>query len=148
MAQITGRAIRWSTVAAVCTLFVVSIRFALPAQAVLTSDRRDVASPIGREWHPVEIDHIPVAAVPLPTESTGAQPVVAVSVPATAVIQVDDDGRVVAAMTNTGHPPRPDDDLWLMNPDGTMQPASAERFTEQVWIGDFAEPGVYVVQTR
>lgn len=76
-----------------------------------------------------------------------AQPVVAVAVPATAVIQVDHDGRVVAAMTNTGMPPRFDDDLWLMYPDGSMQPASVEQFADQVWIGDFTDAGVYVAQT-
>ena len=143
MAHITRRAIRWSIVAIGCTVFAMSARVVLPAQAVSLNVPRAVESRVRRDLESGHFDQVPINAIPV-----GAQPVVAVSVPATAVVRVDDDGRVITAMTNTGQPPRPDDDLWLMHPDGSIESAPVEQFADHVWIGDFTDAGVYVAQTQ
>ena len=142
MAHNRRRAVWWSTVAVGCTACALSARVVLPAQAVSLDIQRAVERSAGRDLETSHVDQGVTAAMP-----KGGQPMVAVSVPATAVVQVDSDGRVVAAMTNTGGPPRSGDDVWLMYPDGSMQPTSIARFADHAWIGDFTDTGVYVAQT-
>jgi hypothetical protein len=74
---------------------------------------------------------------------------ISVTVPATAMLRLDADGRIEAAWTNTGCPPSSDLDLWLMAADGsiTAAPASWVDGVDDVdWLGDFSEPGVFVDQ--
>jgi hypothetical protein len=115
----------------------------LPAEAISTIDHQATTTTVGGPAGSVHIDRATIIG-----SSNSSQAAVSVVVPAIAVIRVDDDGQVLAAMTNTGRPPQPNDQHWLMFLDGTMQPATAERFSDHVWIGDFADPGVYVAQTQ
>lgn len=76
-----------------------------------------------------------------PTGPDGVGQTITVTVPATATLHLDNRGRVVAAWTNTGCAPRPGDDLFLVHPDGTIEPSPAPLPT-RTWIGDFREAGV------
>ncbi len=70
---------------------------------------------------------------------------IAVVVPPTAIVRLDDRGRVVAAMTNTGCPPAASDEVWHQRPDGTLERAP-EGAADHDWTGDFTERGVFVAQ--
>ena len=74
------------------------------------------------------------------------QQTIRVTVPATALLRIDRDGRVVAALTNTGCAPRHSDDIYVVRPDGTVALASSTQITARTWTGDFTSPGVYVDQ--
>lgn len=71
---------------------------------------------------------------------------ISVTVPSIAILKVDGEGRVVAAMTNTGSAPGTSDQMWLMRLDGALEPAPASVASRH-WSGDFSEPGRYVVQS-
>ncbi|MEX0846332.1 MAG: hypothetical protein WD023_01015 [Ilumatobacteraceae bacterium] len=68
-----------------------------------------------------------------------------VTVPATALLTLDNDGAVVAATTNTGCAPRSSDNLYLVMPDGSVTEAT-EPLPTHSWIGDFTSAGVVVSQ--
>lgn len=70
---------------------------------------------------------------------------IAVVVPPTAIVRLDDRGRVVAAMTNTGCPPAASDEVWHQRPDGTLERAP-DGAADHPWTGDFTERGVFVAQ--
>lgn len=69
----------------------------------------------------------------------GVTQTVTVSVPRTAIVDVDHAGRVVSAATNTGCRPRPGDDVYVRRPDGTIVPAPPGAFAGMAWRGDFTE---------
>jgi hypothetical protein len=76
-------------------------------------------------------------------------PNIAVTVPTVAVIKVDSRGRVTAVMTNSSRAPRAGDELWIVQPDGSMRvPTSTETadFVARRWVGDFGDPGTFVDQ--
>ena len=129
------------TVAMGCTGLLLSARLVMPVQAASHETEHERSS-TGRCSAAVGDHH---SSIPASTVA-GARQGVTVSVPAIAVIRVDDLGRVVSAMTNTGCAPTRREELWLMASDGSMQAATAERFAGHRWTGDFSEAGKYVAQ--
>lgn len=89
-----------------------------------------------------------VSSAPSKPGAEATSQVVTVTVPATVIVRIDRFGRVIAATTNTGCAPRPDDAYLLHLPDGTYADASAEQFAAVSWRGDFSAPGVEVRQVR
>lgn len=73
-----------------------------------------------------------------PAASTTVQ-AISVSVPRTAIVDVDHRGRVVAAATNTGCRPRAGDDVYVRRPDSTITPAPPGAFAGVAWRGDFTQ---------
>lgn len=91
-------------------------------------------------------------AAPAPRAATTAaaevQQSVSVIVPPTAIVHLDGDGRVVAAMTNTGCAPAAGDDLYVSSPGRTdLERAAWETVADHDWLGDFSLPGVFVPQS-
>lgn len=84
------------------------------------------------------------AASPDGADRTGD--VISVRVDPTAVVEIDRFGTPIAAMTNTGCAPRPGDDLFIRNPDGTVEPVAAIDPPAHGWTGDFTRAGVYRLQ--
>ena len=72
---------------------------------------------------------------------------VTVSVPAVAWIELDADGRLVAAATNTRCAPRDGDKLAVRGPDRRLLTEVTLDLATIHWVGDFTEPGVLVPQT-
>lgn len=143
MAQSTWTRMRGATLVAGCTGLLLSARLVMPVHAARQVSHHQVSNSRGCDLAAADTDRVmPASAV------GGRRRGVTVAVPAIGVIRVDDRGRVLAAMTNTGCPPRPGEEMWLMYPDGSMQPAPAERFAGHRWIGDFSEQGEYVAQGR
>ena len=143
MAQSTWIGMRGAALVAGCTGLLLSARLVMPAHAARQVSNHQVSNSRVCDLAAADTDRVmPASAV------SGRRRCVTVSVPAIGVIRVDDRGRAVAAMTNSGCPPRPGDEMWLIHPDGSMQPAPAERFAHHRWVGDFSEPGVYVAQGR
>ena len=81
----------------------------------------------------------PVAA-PLSAANTQQ---VTVQVPATVLLKLDAAGHVVEAATNSGCAPRLTDDVYLIDPDGTVHAADANVLLGHQWVGDFTAAGVY-----
>lgn len=67
-----------------------------------------------------------------------------VVVPATSILETDEHGRLVAATSNTGCPPRSTDELWLPVDDGSLEPAEATVLRGVHWYVDPADSGRYV----
>lgn len=91
----------------------------------------------------------------LPAAPTATAPVdaageltqsITITVPPTALLTVDVDGRIVEATTNTGCAPRATDALYLVLPDGSVAEAT-DPLPERAWVGDFTAAGVAVAQT-
>ena len=79
--------------------------------------------------------------------STGLNvPRVAVQIPATVLLKLDAAGRVVEAATNSGCAPRLTDDVYEIEPDGTVHGADANVLLGHQWVGDFTAAGVYQPQ--
>jgi hypothetical protein len=79
--------------------------------------------------------------------STGLNvPQVAVQVPATVLLKLDAAGHVVEAATNSGCAPRLTDDVYLIEPDGTVHSGDANVLVGHQWVGDFTGAGVYQPQ--
>lgn len=71
---------------------------------------------------------------------------VTVTVPAVAWIEIDADGRLVAAATNTGCAPKDGDKLAVRGPDRHLLTDVAIDLGAIHWVGDFTEPGVLAPQ--
>lgn len=72
---------------------------------------------------------------------------ITVTVPRTAIVSLDADGSVVAAMTNTGCPPSEGDEFWVRRAGAAeIEPASWVTFRTHRWQGDFSQSGVVVSQ--
>lgn len=71
---------------------------------------------------------------------------VTVNVPAVAWIELDADGRLVAAATNTRCAPRDGDTLAVRGPDRRLRTDVTLDLAAIHWVGDFTEPGVLVPQ--
>lgn len=83
-------------------------------------------------------------AVPYPVGSeTGWHETISVVVPPVAVVEFDEAGNVVSAMTNTGCAPRSSDLFYRRLDSGDLELAGS---VDWVWSGDFTVPGVYVSQ--
>jgi hypothetical protein len=94
---------------------------------------------------------VPIRSTPTPPvaepEAHGeAEQQLVVVVPPTVILRVDTDGRVVAALTNTGCAPRLNDAWYVIGPDGTAAPAAPDAFPRQQWVGDFTQTGVTQAQ--
>lgn len=87
------------------------------------------------------------ATRPIDGERTVGAAVVTVQIAPTALVRVDDQGRVIAAWTNTGCAPRHADDLYVEHPDGSIRRAGPTAVDGHRWIGDFTQPGVVAPQT-
>ncbi|MEQ1703204.1 MAG: hypothetical protein ABMA25_24120 [Ilumatobacteraceae bacterium] len=71
---------------------------------------------------------------------------VTVRVPRIAVLRVEQGGRVVEAMTNTGCAPQTGDEVYVRWPDGSMSECASIDVGAMAWSGDFSQPGVYQPQ--
>lgn len=85
-------------------------------------------------------------AVPAPVSADGGM-TVTVRVPVTVVLQVEWNGELIAAMTNTGCAPRGDEDIFLMWPDRTITECTTLDAAAVQWEGTFTQPGVYEPQS-
>ena len=72
---------------------------------------------------------------------------IAVRVAATALLRVDNTGRVTSAATNSGCPPRQDDDVYIVRPDGSIEAATRVDIDSCEWAGSFAVPGRFEPQS-
>jgi hypothetical protein len=125
---------------AVTGLMLTAKVLAPPAVVQAADGRPGSIVPVGHRTRP---DNVPVVA---PVHSP---PNIAVTVPTVAVIKVDGRGRVAAVMTNSGRAPRAGDELWIVQPDGSMRaPTTTETadFVARRWVGDFGDPGSFVEQ--
>ncbi|MEN9644924.1 MAG: hypothetical protein RL238_1593 [Actinomycetota bacterium] len=77
--------------------------------------------------------------VPAPA-GDGVIPVV-LRIEPTALLQLADDGTVLAAETNTGCAPRATDLLYVVAADGSLSPAVGVDVTAVAWTGDFTQFG-------
>lgn len=92
------------------------------------------------------------AAPALATGAAGAETAtvamkVTVTVPAVAWIEIDAEGRLVAAATNTRCVPRLGDKLAVRGPDRRLLTDVTIDLGAIHWVGDFTEPGVLMPQT-
>lgn len=92
-----------------------------------------------------------VGCAPSPDDTTSVRGAdgdmaVTVRVPGIAVLRVNRDGRVTAAMTNTGCAPQAGDEVYVFLPDGTMSECTSIDVGAMVWSGDFSQPGAYQPQ--
>jgi hypothetical protein len=88
-------------------------------------------------WHP---------SADTPTTIAGADvQTVTVTIEATALLKVDERGRVTAAETNTGCAPRPTDHLYFVHPDGNLSEAVGFDVSELRFTGDFTQFGYHPV---
>jgi hypothetical protein len=76
---------------------------------------------------------------------TGLQQVIKVRVLATTFLRVDKKGRVTAAATNTGCAPSENDEVFLFQPNGTIE-ASFGKIPDCDWSGDFTVAGRFQPQ--
>ena len=90
-----------------------------------------------------------VSAQPAPVvASSAAGDSIAVAVPNTAMLQLDDSGRISAALTNTGCAPRPGDETYVEQADGSLQRVASFDFGGHAWVGDFTAIGVFQPQSN
>jgi hypothetical protein len=80
------------------------------------------------------------------TTSAGVIQDIRVSVPAVALLRVDERSRVLAVSTNTGCAPRSSDEFYAIRPDGSIDAVSVKDVPGRPWTGDFTVPGRYVPQ--
>lgn len=78
--------------------------------------------------------------------SVGATQTISLVVPRTALIRLDDAGRVLAAWTNTGCAPSALDDVYVVTAAGAVVRSRTLNVSTFVWTGDFRTPGVYQAQ--
>jgi len=71
---------------------------------------------------------------------------VTVQIPATVLLKLDAAGHVAEAATNSGCAPRLTDDVYLIEPDGTVHSGDANMLVGHQWVGDFTAAGVYQPQ--
>ncbi len=122
---------------AACCLLLSAVVVALPAEAGF--DREPA---VLRESEGCGLPSTP--AVSARTGSDATQHVsISVVVPAVAVVEFDEVGNVVSAMTNTGCAPRSSDLFYRRVGSGDLVSAGP---VEWVWSGDFTVPGIYVPQ--
>jgi hypothetical protein len=88
------------------------------------------------------IDGAPVDAS-VSAAPAGAGQQMSVSVPAVAMVRLDDAGAVVEAATNTGCAPRAGDAVYVVQADGSLEPAALPAVD---WVGDFTQAGVFQPQ--
>ncbi len=90
-----------------------------------------------------------VSAQPAPAvASSAAGDSIAVAVPDTAMLRLDESGRISAALTNTGCAPRPGDETYVEQADGSLQRVATFDFDGHVWVGDFTAIGVFQPQSN
>lgn len=88
----------------------------------------------------------PTEATELPSGDGAMVQTIAVTILPTAILRVDAAGRVVAAETNTGCAPRPTDQLFVEQADGTLAPAHGIDVAAVDWTGDFTVFGFVAQQ--
>jgi hypothetical protein len=72
-----------------------------------------------------------------PPRTVGGSQTITVTVPSIAVLEVDGNGRITSAATNTGHAPAPGDLVYVRTADGSYQPSGID-LTGRRWRGDFS----------
>jgi hypothetical protein len=70
---------------------------------------------------------------------------VSVRVPRVALIRLDRDGRIAAVATNTGCAPRPGDQVYIEQADGSLVRSATLPTAD--WQGDFRSAGEYQAQS-
>jgi hypothetical protein len=88
-------------------------------------------------WHPS-------AGTPTTLPAANVE-TITLTIEATALLAVDEQGRVTAAETNTGCAPRPTDHLYLMHPDGNLTEALGFDVSELRFTGDFTQFGYHPI---
>jgi hypothetical protein len=68
---------------------------------------------------------------------------ITLTIEATSLLAVNEEGRVTAAETNTGCAPRPTDHLYFVHPDGSVTDASGTDLTGLRFTGDFTQFGYH-----
>lgn len=76
----------------------------------------------------------------------GLQQMISVRVPPTIFLRLDKSGRVTAAATNTGCQPSKQDDVFLLRPNGAIEPTTIFHVDECKWTGDFRVPARFQAQ--
>jgi hypothetical protein len=76
----------------------------------------------------------------------GLRQVISVRVPRTILLRVDKLSRVTAAATNTGCQPSKQDDVFLLRPNGAIEPTTLLHIDNCEWTGDFSVPGRFQPQ--
>ena len=76
----------------------------------------------------------------------GLQQVISVRILPTIFLRVDKAGRVTAAATNTGCQPGKQDDVFLLRPNGVIEPTTMLHVDRCDWTGDFTVPGRFQPQ--
>lgn len=102
-----------------------------------------------------------VAAAPCQPEQTGASGApaeastvplvgqrVGVTVPATVFLRRPLGGPLLVAVTNTGCPPRADDDLWRVGPRRQHTRVAWPSIQRLTWVAVAGEPGTYLALPR
>jgi pilus assembly protein FimV len=94
----------------------------------------------------------PAAPAATPADAGGAAGATAavaitVTIPPVAWLEVDENGRLLAAATNTGCAPRTGDTVVARRPDRSVVADVAIDLDTVAWVGDFTQPAVLVPQT-
>lgn len=94
----------------------------------------------------------PAAPAATPADAAGAAGATAavaitVTIPPVAWLEVDENGRLLAAATNTGCAPRTGDTVVARRPDRSVVADVAIDLDTVAWVGDFTQPAVLVPQT-
>ncbi len=112
--------------------------------SVAAPDRHHLAPELVEDSH---CGGAPVTTDPPAPAAGGGSPgeavqTITVTVPRTAIVAVDDLGRIVSASTNTGCAPQVGDDLYYRHPDGGLTQAPTDELAGLRWVGDFTQRGV------
>jgi hypothetical protein len=79
----------------------------------------------------------------LAESAAGVTQAMTVTVPRTAFLRTDERGRVTTATTNTGCPPRPGDDVWVIRADGSITSRTGINLALFRWTLDDDRPGEF-----
>jgi hypothetical protein len=139
---ITGRSIAAAVVLLVATGSA-AVAIAHGDAALAPATQRIVDAPLAEApncWHPTD---------GTPTTLPGANvETITLTIEATSLLAVDEQGRVTAAETNTGCAPQPGDHVYFVHPDGNLTEAIGFDVSALHFAGDFREFGYHPVATE
>ena len=138
-----GRAAIWAAVAA-AGLGVVG---AVPAFGTASAtDSRGLSRPLTGLVERAQCagDQAAPVSGSVAVDAAAAVQLVSVVVPPVALLDLDADGGVIAAATNTGCAPRLGDAVYVVQADGSLVPGALPVVD---WVGDFTEAGVFQPQS-
>jgi hypothetical protein len=93
-----------------------------------------------------DVDHHRAPRSEGPSDSVQME--VGVGLHPAAVLRLDRFGRIVAAATNTGCPPRQTDDIYILRVRGPAQLITDIDVSRLRWRGDFVDTGRFYTQSR